>query len=208
MKLFLQTSSGRPVLVLWQGEVVIEQRFDQVQRLDYGVELGKALASAGRSMAELDGIIVDIGPGRLGATRSAVAFANGLGFALGLPVLPLNSFVILGVYGEATYRRPCLVLRKAARQQFHWALVRGGQITEAGFSDTGEVRPKTYTGAVVVAGDAAPEMVSLPSLANAEWSGLNEVPGQALALFTPCLHPAKGMVVPLVDTSNLGIDDG
>ena len=122
MKLFLQTSSGQPALALWDGSVLFEKQFGQMQRLDYGQVLSAALAETGRMMDKLDGIVVDIGPGRLGSTRTAVAFANGLGFARGIPVTPVSSFLTLGVYSEKTHGRPCLVLRKAARRQYHWAV--------------------------------------------------------------------------------------
>jgi len=108
MKLFLQTSSGQPSLVLWENRVVFEVNYGQMRRLDYGTELGKALESAGRALADISEIIVDIGPGRLGSTRTAVAFANGLGYARGLPIVPINSLIMLGAYAEATHSKPCL----------------------------------------------------------------------------------------------------
>ncbi|HIP23441.1 MAG TPA: hypothetical protein EYG79_07615, partial [Rhodobacteraceae bacterium] len=123
MKLFLQTSSGQPSLVLWENRVVFEVNYGQMRRLDYGTELGKALKTAGRTLADISEIIVDIGPGRLGSTRTAVAFANGLGYARDLPIVPLNSFIMLGAYAEATHGKPCLILRSAARKQYHWGLV-------------------------------------------------------------------------------------
>ena len=206
MKLFLQTSSGQPSLVLWDNAVVFEASYPQMARLDYGVELAKALETSGRGLEALDGIIVDIGPGRLGSTRTAVAFANGLGFARRIPIIPLNSFLILGVQGEISHGRPCLVLRKAARQQFHWALVQGGKITEHGFAEQSIIEPQSYRGPVVVAGDGDADSVTLPSLPDALWSGITLAPGVALAALAPHLRPATGPVVPLVDTS--GLTDG
>lgn len=199
MKLFLHSSSGQPALVLWQKGVVFEVAYDKMQRLDYGAELGKALAEAGREMAELSEIIVDIGPGRLGSTRTAVAFANGLSYARGVPVVGLNAFTMLGVYAEATHGAPCLVLRSAARAQYHWGLVQDGIITEAGFSTDGTVSP-AYRGPLVIAGDGAPERVSLPE---GTWLSLNSVPGEALGLLMPHLPRPHGPVVPLIDTKAL-----
>jgi len=141
MKLFLQTSSGQPSLILWDNRVLFEAQYDQMQRLDYGDELAKALAKTDRQMSELDGIIVDTGPGRLGSTRTAVAFANGLGFALDIALTPLSSFVSLGVYAESIHARPCLVLRKAARRQYHWALVSEVKSSRPGFRLMLKLRP-------------------------------------------------------------------
>ncbi len=199
MKLFLQTSSGQPSLVLWENRVVFEANYGQMQRLDYGAELRAALETAGRALADITEIIVDIGPGRLGSTRTAVAFANGLAYARGLPIVPLNSIIMLGAYAEATHSKPCLVLRSAARKQYHWGLVQGGKITEAGFAPDGVISPK-YHGPLVVAGDATPEHANVP---NAEWLTLNAVSGEALAVLAPHLKPAQGPVVPLTDTKDL-----
>ena len=199
MKLFLQTSSGQPSLVLWEDGVIFEVTYGQMQRLDYGVELRAALEATGRALEDLSEIIVDIGPGRLGSTRTAVAFANGLAYARSLPIVPLNSILMLGAYAEATHGKPCLVLRSAARKQYHWGLVKDGRIVEAGFAPDAVISP-AYTGPVVVAGDATPEQATV---ANAEWLALNSVSGAALALLAPHLHPARGLVVPLTDTDGL-----
>lgn len=202
MKLFLQSSSGQPSLVLWENRVLFEENYGRMQRLDYGTELRAALASAGRELEELTEIIVDIGPGRLGSTRTAVAFANGLAYARKVPLVPVNSFTLLGAYAEATHALPCLVLRSAARKQYHWGLVRGGRITEAGFAPDAVISPK-YSGPLLVAGDASPARATV---ANAQWLALNAVPGAALARLSPHLKPTRGPVVPLTNTA--GLTDG
>lgn len=199
MKLFLQTSSGQPSLVLWEDRVVFEVNYSQMQRLDYGTELSTALESAGRTLSDISEIIVDIGPGRLGSTRTAVAFANGLGYARNLPIVSLNSFIMLGIYAEATFGKPCLILRSAARKQYHWGLVQDGKLTEVGFAPDGVITPH-YKGPLSVAGDATPEYASVPE---ADWLSLNAVPGKALDVLQPLLTPASGPVVPLTDTAGL-----
>jgi len=202
MKLFLQTSSGKPSLVLWDGGVIFEVNYGQMQRLDYGAELRAALKSVARRLEDISEIIVDIGPGRLGSTRTAVAFANGLAYARALPIVPLNSVIMLGAYAEATHGKPCLVLRSAARTQYHWGLVKDGRIIEAGFAPDAAISPD-YKGPVLVAGDATPERATV---ANAQWLDLNSVAGEALAPLSPHLKPARGPVVPLTDTA--GLTDG
>lgn len=206
MKLFLQSSSGQPSLVLWDNGVIFERQFAMAERVDFRQELERALALSGFGVGDLEGIIVDIGPGRLGATRSAVAFANGLAFALGIPLIPLSAFQLLGIYGEASFGRPCLVLRKAARRQYHWALVQGGHIIESGFGTDGKVSPE-FQGPVAVVGDGDAESVTLPSLPDATWPGLTLVPGAALALLAGELTPVSGPVVPLVDSTGAGHAD-
>lgn len=203
MKLFLQSSSGQPALALWNGGVVFERVYAPMERVDYRAELESALETAGQRKEGLEGIIIDIGPGRLGATRSAVAFANGLGFALSIPLLPLNAFQILGIYAEASFARPCLVLRKAARRQYHWALVRGGRIAEHGLGSDGTVAPD-FQGPVVVVGDGSAETVALPTLPDALWPGLTLAPASALARLAAELKPVSGPVVPLVESKGVG----
>ena len=199
MKLFLQTSSGSPSLVLWEDRVLFEVSYDQMQRLDYGTELRNALSSVDRTLSDLSEVIVDIGPGRLGSTRTAVAFANGLAHALKISIIPLNSFIILGAYAEETFKKPCLILRSAARKQYHWGLVNGGAIVESGFAADGIISP-SYKGAVCVVGDGTPDHAQV---ANAEWLDLNTVPADALSILEPFFAAVVGPVVPLTDTAGL-----
>ncbi len=201
MKLFLQSSSGQPGLALWDGAVVFEQEFPPFARPDYAKSLSEALDQAGLEMAALDGIIIDIGPGRLGATRSAVAFANGLGFALGIPLIGLNSFVLLGSYVEFLHNAPCLVLRKAARNQYHWALVQAARILESGFADQGEIR-LAYRGPLSIAGDAATAL-ALPDHPDATWHEITFAPARVLEILGIDQQPAHSGVVPLIDSAGL-----
>jgi len=201
MKLFLQASSGQPTIALWDGGLVFEQEFAPFARPDYAKSLKAALAQAGLEMTALDGIIIDIGPGRLGATRSAVAFANGLGFALGIPLIGLNSFVLLGSYVEALHHTPCLVLRKAARNQYHWALVKSAKIFEAGFADQDEIR-LAYRGPLCVAGDAA-KSLALPDHPDATWHDLAFAPARVLQYLDIEARQTRHSVVPLIDSAGL-----
>ena len=47
------------------------------------------------SVTDIDYIAVDIGPGRLSATRSGVSFANALSFSLNRPIIPLSYFELV-----------------------------------------------------------------------------------------------------------------
>lgn len=50
---------------------------------------------AGVELGDLDGICVDVGPGLFTGLRVGIATAKGLGFALGLPVVPVSSLEVL-----------------------------------------------------------------------------------------------------------------
>jgi len=47
------------------------------------------------AVTDIDYIAVDIGPGRLSATRSGVSFANALSFSLSRPIIPLSYFELV-----------------------------------------------------------------------------------------------------------------
>lgn len=50
----------------------------------------------GIAIQDVDHWAVDIGPGRLGSTRSGVSFVNGLGFSTGKPKIALNYLEMIG----------------------------------------------------------------------------------------------------------------
>jgi len=116
--LMLQSSGGVLALGIGAGDRVI---FDSsgdtalAQARDIDGALRKGLAETGLRLGDLDRIGVDIGPGGLGATRTAAAFANALGFALGVPVIGLPAFALLGFHGARATGRPVLIARRAAR---------------------------------------------------------------------------------------------
>lgn len=51
--------------------------------------------------AGIDAVAVDIGPGNLASVRSGVAYANGLAFSLGVPVLVASSLELLAMEAAA-----------------------------------------------------------------------------------------------------------
>lgn len=127
--LLLQASNGVPALALGQGDALV---FDssKVPELAgsraYRAVLETGFARTGLTLSDLSLIACDIGPGGLGVTRTAAAFANGLGFALGLPVLALPAFELLGA--EAAGKHPVALLRKAARPYVHFGIYEAGKL--------------------------------------------------------------------------------
>ncbi|WP_417242924.1 hypothetical protein [Celeribacter sp.] len=130
LMLLLQTSNGVPMLGLARGGTVV---FDTSAlsewdgSRDYRAMVAAGLNAMGASLSDLTAITVDIGPGGMGVTRTGASFANALGFALGLPVLALPAFEMLGAQ-VATDDRPVVMLRKAARPYVHYGLYRDGQL--------------------------------------------------------------------------------
>jgi N6-L-threonylcarbamoyladenine synthase len=92
---------GQPALILSsvvEGQTALHAAFGGVvpeiaarahaERLDHCVE--RALADAGASLKDLDGIAVTAGPGLIGGVLSGVMLAKGLAAATGLPLIGVN----------------------------------------------------------------------------------------------------------------------
>jgi tRNA threonylcarbamoyl adenosine modification protein YeaZ len=81
-----------------------------------------ALADAGRSMADLDAVVVGCGPGPFTGLRVGMATASAYGHALGIPVYGVCSLDAIG--GQT--RGEALVVTDARRREIYWARYRDG----------------------------------------------------------------------------------
>ncbi|WP_417250019.1 hypothetical protein [Celeribacter sp.] len=130
LTLLLQTSNGVPALALARGAEIV---FDSSNRpefdgsRDYRAMLETGLAACDSSLDTLTRIAADIGPGGLGVTRTGVAFANALGFALGLGVIAVPAFEMLG-HAVADQERPTVLMRRAARPYVHFGIWQAGKL--------------------------------------------------------------------------------
>ena len=78
--------------------------------VDVGVLAGGVIRDAGRTVADLDRLAVDVGPGNLASVRAGIAYVNAVAFARGVPVVALDSLSLLTAQAG---RLPALVLRPA-----------------------------------------------------------------------------------------------
>jgi tRNA threonylcarbamoyladenosine biosynthesis protein TsaB len=62
-----------------------------------GALVAQTLAMAGKGFADVERLAVNAGPGNLGSIRAGVSYVNGLGFALGRPILAANSLALLAL---------------------------------------------------------------------------------------------------------------
>ena len=85
-----------------------------------------ALADAGRSMADLDAMVVGCGPGPFTGLRVGMATASAYGHALGIPVYGVCSLDAIG--GQT--RGEALVVTDARRREIYWARYRDGVRTD------------------------------------------------------------------------------
>jgi tRNA threonylcarbamoyl adenosine modification protein YeaZ len=81
-----------------------------------------ALADAGRSMADLDAVVVGCGPGPFTGLRVGMATASAYGHALGIPVYGVCSLDAIGVQTGGQV----LVVTDARRREIYWARYRDG----------------------------------------------------------------------------------
>lgn len=88
------------------------------------------LAEADLALAELDGIAFGKGPGSFLGTRIAAGVAQGLGFALNVPLLPVSSLQALAQQAVEQFQAEVIMPAWDARMQaFYWghyALQEGG----------------------------------------------------------------------------------
>ncbi|ATG49461.1 hypothetical protein CEW89_18890 [Celeribacter ethanolicus] len=164
LTLLIQASSGVPSLALGRGDAIV---FDSaaVEALsgsrDYRLILETGLGTTGADLSDITRIACDIGPGGLGVTRTAAAFANALGFARRIPVLALPAFELLGA--EVARDKPVAILRRAARPHVHFGVYADEKLalyehcTEASALDQlSDMEDYDLAGNIEVAGHAAP----------------------------------------------------
>lgn len=133
MKLVLQTSSGFAQLALFDGVALCACLPDsisgsghtgpRVQDRDLASLTRELLDQAGIGIEQVSSLAVDIGPGRLAATRMAVAFVNALGFARRLPIQALPAFSLLSAEAATLGHKRALVFRKASGRRYYWGVM-------------------------------------------------------------------------------------
>jgi tRNA threonylcarbamoyladenosine biosynthesis protein TsaB len=79
------------------------------------------LAQAKVTLADLDAIVVGVGPGGFTGVRLAVAVAQGLAFAMSKPVLTHSSLEAMAVSAFALGHHEVIVGMDARMQQVYWA---------------------------------------------------------------------------------------
>lgn len=83
------------------------------------------LAEAGLSLAQLDALAVDRGPGSFTGVRIGIGVAQGLAFAADLPVFPVSSLTALAL--AASHESQCdtiLSLLDARMEEVYWGMYR------------------------------------------------------------------------------------
>ncbi|WP_237152709.1 tRNA (adenosine(37)-N6)-threonylcarbamoyltransferase complex dimerization subunit type 1 TsaB [Oryzibacter oryziterrae] len=160
LTLALDTALDRTAVALSGNGVehVIVERMERghAERLMPMVE--RALAEAGLPLSALDRIGVNVGPGSFTGIRIAVAAARGLGLALGIPVVGVDSLAILARSLTEPAEGHILAALDARRGELYAALHdRKGAVLMAPFAADAETVWATVGDAVaVMVGSGAP----------------------------------------------------
>lgn len=87
----------------------------------------ECLAEAGHVPADLDAVVVGIGPGPFTGLRVGMATAAGFADALGIPVHGVCSLDAIAFDAAAVDPRDLLVVTDARRREVYWARYAGGE---------------------------------------------------------------------------------
>jgi tRNA threonylcarbamoyladenosine biosynthesis protein TsaB len=153
--------------------------------------VAELLAEAALSLGQLDAIAFGRGPGGFTGVRLAVAVAQGLGFAAGLPLMPVSDLRALALQALRQPGVPprVLVCQDARMAQVYWASYEGGgpslgnpheRQPEALDFPAGVRLPPAWSGAPVCAVGSGFEAYA---------AALGELPGFALAPIFGHLRP-------------------
>ncbi|MGW0041737.1 tRNA (adenosine(37)-N6)-threonylcarbamoyltransferase complex dimerization subunit type 1 TsaB [Rhodococcus sp. NPDC003348] len=112
----------------------------------------ECLTESGHVPADLDAVVVGVGPGPFTGLRVGMATAAAFGDALGIPVHGVCSLDAVAADATAADRRDLLVVTDARRREVYWARYSGGRRVEGpAVNKPADVEPQP---SVVVAGSA------------------------------------------------------
>lgn len=153
-------------------------------------QIEQVLARAGLAYGDLDAIAFGQGPGAFTGLRTSCAVAQGLGFGLGRPLLPLDSLLVVAedAFGAADALLPTPAVVAVAMD------ARMGEVYGAVYERTGD--PATAASAAAWRTLQAPALYTLAS-----WNshvevlpGLHGLAGSALAAFGALLRPPQALL--------------
>lgn len=159
--LALDTALDRTAVAVWDGARLAVRR---VEAMDRGHAerllplLGETLAEAGIALADVERIVVTVGPGSFTGIRIAIAAARGLGLATGCPVVGVDTLSALARSVEEKPAGPVLAAIDARRGEIYAALFApGGSVIEPPFvAEANRVLDIVADRAAVIVGSGAP----------------------------------------------------
>ena len=164
--LALETSSMTYTVAAGAGDrprAQRESRLDDPAYQGFGELVAQTLTAAEATFGDVETIAVDIGPGGLSSIRSAVAYANGLAFSLGVKIFPISSLELMAIEARQAHRGPILSLKRGSGGNVFAGLFIDGEIVEMRHGPPGSVVPAVAAGleTVSVAGPPREDVAGL-----------------------------------------------
>jgi tRNA A37 threonylcarbamoyladenosine modification protein TsaB len=115
LTLGISTSSGQFAIVLGDDRKMIfnSEEYHLAEQKDISVLINKCLEISGKTIFDVNNIIVDIGPGGTSRVRTGIAFANSLSYSLGIKVCPVSSMELAGINAWEKYSLPVIATVKS-----------------------------------------------------------------------------------------------
>jgi tRNA threonylcarbamoyl adenosine modification protein YeaZ len=177
--LALEASSRTYAVAVGDGEEPRAQaavRRDDPSFRGLGELVSRTLDRAGERFGDIATIGVDVGPGGLMSIRTAVAYANGLAFALGARIFPISSLELMAMAAQQAHWAPILGLKRGLGGNTYAALFADGELVDMRHGPPDSVVPAVAGGLarVCVAGTAKDDVEGLLAGVVVEHSGIED----------------------------------
>ncbi len=113
----IDTSTRSTVLGLQLGSEVLDRTSPEVETHSREIlpSIDLLVKEAGISLGDLDGIVFGQGPGSFTGLRIAIGVVQGLGYGLGIPVVPVSSMACIAHSFESVINPPLVFVGLTAR---------------------------------------------------------------------------------------------
>ena len=160
----IDTSTRSTVLGLQLGSEVVDRTSPEVDTHSRGIlpSIESLVKETGISLEELDAIVFGQGPGSFTGLRIAVGVVQGLGYGLGIPVVPVSSMACIAQSVIPAINPPLVFVGLTARLE---------EIYYGAYRFEEEI-------AVPVIPEGVVDVSELPQLSDGDWAGCgNAMPG-------------------------------
>jgi tRNA threonylcarbamoyl adenosine modification protein YeaZ len=209
MRLVLALEASSPAYAVAVGaagqpQAHLTSRRDDPGYAGWGDLVARTMAAAGATFTDVGLLALDVGPGGLTSIRSAVAYANGLAFSLGVPIFPVSSLELMAIAAQPDHPGPFLCLKRGQGGTVYAGLYRGGELTEMRHGEPEGVLPGLAGGLsqVCVAGAAAADVAPLLPGVTVLDAGIAEADVLVLYQAGLAASPGSGRLVPVASPIN------